>query len=47
MSITKNVGITDSGREIAAISVARQLRRNSMTTITASAAPSYSVSIAL
>ena len=38
--ITKNVGMIDSGRATAAMTVARQLRRNRNTTITASAAPS-------
>ena len=43
MSITQNAGKMDSGSEIATITVARKLRRNSITTMTASAAPSNSV----
>ena len=38
-SSTAKVGISDSGMATAAISVARQSRRNSQTTITASRAP--------
>ena len=40
--ITAKAGITDSGSAVAATSVARQSRRNSHTTSTASNAPSYS-----
>ncbi len=36
------VGMADSGKATAAMNVARQSRRNSQTTRTASAAPSYS-----
>ena len=43
MSITQNAGKIDSGSEIATITVARKLRRNRNTTMTASAAPSNSV----
>ena len=43
--IAPKVGITDSGSAVAATKVARQSRRNSHTTSTASAAPSYSSSI--
>ena len=39
------VGITDSGNAAADTTVARQSRRNSMTTITASTAPSSSSAI--
>ena len=41
----KKAGITDSGKAAAATSVARQLRKNTHTTITASTAPSYSSSM--
>ena len=44
--MAQNVGMADSGRAMAAISVARMLRRKTSTTSTASAAPSISVSIA-
>ncbi len=44
--IAQKVGMTESGRATAAISVARQSRRNSSTTMTASAAPSTSPNIA-
>ena len=44
--ITQKVGRTESGSAIAAISVARQSRRNRNTTITARAAPSSSPIIA-
>ena len=43
--ITANVGMTDSGSAAAETSVARQSRRNSQTTSTASIAPSYSMCI--
>ncbi len=43
--MTAKVGITDSGSAVAATSVARQSRRNSHTTSTASSAPSYISSI--
>ena len=46
MSISQKVGIADSGRATAAISVARQFRRNRSTTSTARSAPSISVWIA-
>ena len=46
MSITQNAGKIDSGSEIATIIVARKLRRNRNTMMTASAAPSNSVLIA-
>ncbi|MCY1249205.1 hypothetical protein D9M72_627170 [compost metagenome] len=42
-SMIQKVGIAESGSATAEISVARQLRRNSMTTMTASSAPSISV----
>ena len=44
--MTQKVGIADSGSATAEISVARQLRRNSSTTMTARIAPSISVWIA-
>ena len=43
--ITAKVGITDSGSATAEIQVARQSRRNSQTTSSASTAPSYSIVI--
>ena len=46
MSIAQNAGKIDSGSEIATITVARKLRRNRNTMMTASAAPSNSVWIA-
>ncbi len=44
--ISAKVGISDSGRAAEEISVARQSRRNSQTTNTASSAPSHSASMA-
>ncbi len=46
MSMIQKVGITDSGKATAAMSVARQSPRKMSTTSTASAAPSSSVVIA-
>ena len=43
--IAAKVGMTDSGSAVADTKVARQSRRNSHTTSTASSAPSYSSSI--
>ena len=43
--IAQNVGITDSGRAMAAITVARRSRRNTSTTRMARMAPSISVFI--
>ena len=43
--IRKKVGITASGKAVAATTVARALRRKKITTITASSAPSSSKSI--
>ena len=42
--ITKNAGITDSGSATAATSVARQFRKNTKTTTTASSPPSTNIS---
>jgi len=44
--MTMNVGMIDSGSATAVIIVARQFFRNRNTTMIASAAPSYNVSIA-
>ena len=44
--MAQNVGMADSGKAMAEISVARMLRRKMSTTSTANAAPSSSVSIA-
>ena len=45
-SIAQKVGMADSGKATAAMSVARMLRRKTSTTSTASTAPSISVSMA-
>jgi hypothetical protein len=45
MYIAQNVGMMASGSAAAEIKVARQSRKNSHTTMTASSAPSNSISI--